>query len=345
MAVLRSNSQGAALDTQVDTTAGGSFLVSAPGLANFPGLVSNGVDYYWGVLDPDGSYGAPEIVQVTAHPGSALATPTGLTITVTGTAGTTTYGYRVSAINGLGETLACAEVTITTGNATLSGTNYNALAWTAVTGASGYKVYGRTAAGELYMATVTTNSYNDTGAVTPAGALPAASTALATMATILGAQQGSTGRVHLVGEIFVPSTVTAGDFNAGAWTTYTPTIGGTGWAIGNGTVTGRYRLIDVKTLALKIEMSLGSTTTVGTGGLTIGMPSGILLGANCWVGGRYYHGSFSLCEMEGGSGGSAFTVYQVSGTGSSVLQIVNTSSSLVPANGDTYIWEGTVEIQ
>lgn len=98
--------------------------------------------------------------------------PGSLTVTPTGTTGATTYGYRVSALTAFGESLACTEVTTTTGNATLSGSNYNALLWSAVTGAASYNVYGRTAGGELKLTNVGTTSYNDTGAASPSGALP-----------------------------------------------------------------------------------------------------------------------------------------------------------------------------
>ena len=87
---------------------------------------------------------------------SALTTPTGLGVTATGTTGSTAYSYRVSAFNSIGETLACTSVAIANGNATLSATNYNALAWTAVSGATGYNIWGRyaTGLGETYMGTV-----------------------------------------------------------------------------------------------------------------------------------------------------------------------------------------------
>lgn len=100
---------------------------------------------------------------------TALTTPVGLTVTISGTSGTTTYSYRVSAFNAQGETLACTAVQITDGNATLSTTNYNNVSWTAVAGATGYNVWGRTATGlgETYMSTVYTNSYADKGQDTP----------------------------------------------------------------------------------------------------------------------------------------------------------------------------------
>lgn len=100
---------------------------------------------------------------------TALTTPVGLAITPTGTSGSTTYSYRVSAFNSVGETLACATVNTTTGNATLNATNYNALAWTATANAVGYNIYGRyaTGLGETYMGTVYTNSYDDKGGDDP----------------------------------------------------------------------------------------------------------------------------------------------------------------------------------
>lgn len=97
---------------------------------------------------------------------SALVTPTGLAVVATGTTGSTTYSYRVSAFNDIGETLACASVSIANGNATLSATNYNAVTWSAVAGATGYNIWGRyaTGLGETYMGTVYgLLVYNDKG--------------------------------------------------------------------------------------------------------------------------------------------------------------------------------------
>lgn len=101
---------------------------------------------------------------------TALTTPVGLTVAAQGTTGSTAYSYRVSAFNSVGETLACAAVAIANGNATIDVTNYNKLDWTATSGATGYNIYGRTATGlgETYLATVYTNTYNDT-ATTSAG--------------------------------------------------------------------------------------------------------------------------------------------------------------------------------
>lgn len=77
---------------------------------------------------------------------AALATPGSITVTPQGTSGATTWTYKLVAINATGTTEAGAASSTTTGNATLDGTNFNRLTWTAVTNATGYWVF-RTAAG------------------------------------------------------------------------------------------------------------------------------------------------------------------------------------------------------
>jgi hypothetical protein len=83
--------------------------------------------------------------------------------------GATSYSYKIVAFNGTGQTAAGSAGTTATGPATLSSSNYNKLTWSAVTNATGYYIYGRksTGFGECYLATVYTNSYNDTGDDTP----------------------------------------------------------------------------------------------------------------------------------------------------------------------------------
>jgi len=90
-------------------------------------------------------------------------TPTISGITQTGTAGSTTYYYRVSANLASGETSAGAEFKTALSNATLSSTNYNVVTWAAVTGATTYNVYRSTTAGaELKIASnVAATTYSD----------------------------------------------------------------------------------------------------------------------------------------------------------------------------------------
>ena len=109
-------------------------------------------------------------------PLSTIGTPTGVAVTNVGTAGATTYGYRISAVNSVGETLASSTTTTTSGNATLTTSNFNRITWSRVAEASSYKVYGRTSGSELLMSTTTGLHFDDTGAITPSGALPGSDT-------------------------------------------------------------------------------------------------------------------------------------------------------------------------
>jgi hypothetical protein len=84
----------------------------------------------------------------------------------------TTFAYRVSAYNGLGESIPGAEVKATTANG--AGNNHTiTLGWLSVSGATGYRIYGRSADAELFLADVgNAVNFTDTGALTPVGAMP-----------------------------------------------------------------------------------------------------------------------------------------------------------------------------
>jgi hypothetical protein len=82
-----------------------------------------------------------------------------------------------------------------------------------------------------------------------------------------------------------------------AWTSYTPTItaDGGGFALNNGTLTGRYKQVG-KTVFFKLKFVFGSTTAAGTGHWNFSLPvtaydanftfsAAILDNANAWYGG------------------------------------------------------------
>lgn len=105
---------------------------------------------------------------------SVLGVPAVTAAADTGTLTAATYYYRVSAVNAVGETLACVQVPCV-----LASQGGVKLTWTAIAGATSYKVYGRTTGAQLLIATVTgAVTYTDSGAITPAGALPTADTTL-----------------------------------------------------------------------------------------------------------------------------------------------------------------------
>jgi hypothetical protein len=57
----------------------------------------------------------------------------------------------------------------------------------------------------------------------------------------------------------------------GAYTTFTPTLSGTGWTIGNGTSVGKYSQIG-KRVNYSLIITFGSTSTFGGAGLEISLP-------------------------------------------------------------------------
>jgi hypothetical protein len=66
-------------------------------------------------------------------------------------------------------------------------------------------------------------------------------------------------------------TVTIPNVNLGSWIAYTPTVSGTGWAIGNGLTIGEYVQIG-KQVNFTAGIFFGSTSTFGAGGLEVSLP-------------------------------------------------------------------------
>ncbi|MBT9169051.1 MAG: hypothetical protein DDT19_02403 [Syntrophomonadaceae bacterium] len=108
-----------------------------------------------------------------------LPTPGTPTVTPQGITGTTTWGYRITARSSVGETLASTEGRTTTGNATLSATNFNRITWSAVAGAVDYRIYRTTAGGAPsttgLIGTATLLTFDDTG-LAASGAVPTVDT-------------------------------------------------------------------------------------------------------------------------------------------------------------------------
>jgi len=105
------------------------------------------------------------------HQYNAISTPTGLTLSRnTLTAGSYNAYYQVSALNEVGETAGCTEVSISINkerNSWVSGESID-LSWTAVTGATRYQIYYSDDSGyETLLGSTTTNSFNDDGSLEP----------------------------------------------------------------------------------------------------------------------------------------------------------------------------------
>lgn len=65
--------------------------------------------------------------------------------------------------------------------------------------------------------------------------------------------------------------ITGTGTSLGAWTAYTPTLSGTGWAIGNGTATGVFCQLG-KTVIGHMTITFGSTSTYGSTDATFSLP-------------------------------------------------------------------------
>lgn len=107
-----------------------------------------------------------------------ITSPAAPTVTPTGTTGATNYSYTVAAVDERGGVaIASSAGTTATGNATLDGTNYNALSCAAVPGATRYAWY-RTVGGATQglIGVTTTTTFNDTGiAATTSPGIPSTS--------------------------------------------------------------------------------------------------------------------------------------------------------------------------
>lgn len=122
--------------------------------------------------DPVNGFASSEI-----HPAfiiNALAAPVNAAFTAgAGTLAIGTYYYRVTALTLSGETAPSAETSLAL--TAVGGVNVN---WSAVPGATGYKVYGRSTGAELFIAQVAAEvtTYLDNGSITPTGAMPTMNT-------------------------------------------------------------------------------------------------------------------------------------------------------------------------
>ena len=148
------------------------------------------------------------------------------TITPAGTAGSTTYGYKVAGVDLAGKTTAVGtEGTTTTGNATLSAGNNNGIVWTAMANAVKYNIYRTTGgATQGLLGTATALSFTDTGLVADGSTPPSTNT---TGADILGSTVTSAASINIPLEVNTPQNGPNGSFLQTVYVTVTggPTSG------------------------------------------------------------------------------------------------------------------------
>ena len=126
-----------------------------------------------------------------------------------------------------------------------------------------------------------------------------------------------------------------------AWTDYTPTWTSSGVApvLNNGTLAGRYVKVGRKATA-QIGLTIGSTTTVGTGNWTFSLPV-------AQVATVYTEGNVRIVDVAP----AAFYEYGAYAEVNNVIGLGNAANSFVgaavpiavPATGDSYFYQVTYE--
>lgn len=135
--------------------------------------------------------------------------------------------------------------------------------------------------------------------------------------------------------------VTGTGTSYGAWTAYTPTIGGTGWALGNGTVSGVYCKIG-RTVFFKAKVTWGTTSTFGaSAALTVSKPDA---GGSTYYDQTFcYYVDFGTASYVGAALATGSTVtLQVPGT-NGLLANVTSSAPHTWATSDQVYVAGTYE--
>lgn len=169
-----------AMANPMGSSSSGTLTVTAP--SNVTGAAS-GTPGYYRIIDGSTDNGSHTQVQgsagvsVSAPASPSAGAPTGSDGVWGGSnASTGTYFYEITATTAQGETTGSSQVTQTVSTAT----NHIPLSWSAVSGATGYKIY-RSGTTGVYGATSllaiinsgSTTSYNDTGLNTVTGTIPA----------------------------------------------------------------------------------------------------------------------------------------------------------------------------
>lgn len=228
--------------TQVIAAALAAPVLNAPTTATTGGTLAAGT-YYYKITATNAvgeTIGSNEVSQVTTGTTSTVDLTWGAVTGATGykiyrattTGGQSTSPALVASVGAVtsytdtGTAVSAGAVPAT--NTTATSTNTVTVNWGAVTGATGYKVYGRVGGSELLIATVgAVTTYTDTGSVTPAGALPTANTTATNTNTVglsWAAVTGATGyKVYRATTTGGQSTSPALLATLGAVTSYTDT--------------------------------------------------------------------------------------------------------------------------
>ena len=199
--------------------------------------------------------------------------------------------------------------------------------------------------------TISTSGAGDDLILDPTGALTATGSSISLVSDGNGnvtITASGTGDLLLTGS---PVSVNGTDISTplGVWSAFTPTLSGTGTALGNGSLTGFYMKLG-KLLFLRVRFTLGSTSTIGST-VSFALPAGLTAATETDqfqmfpgmlrdTGIAEYLGMFRAA-----SGSTTITAYAL-GAGATYTT-VNAVSSTVPhtwANTDVLSFVGAIEV-
>ena len=143
------------------------------------------------------------------------------------------------------------------------------------------------------------------------------------------------------------SVIVSGSDITTAWTSYTPvwTAASSNPVIGNGTITGQYKVIG-KTCFVRGNIAMGSSTTFGSGEWYVSMPftashaDAILMTANLLDNGTAWYNATINGARAGFNYKTAIQYQAVGGTANDV----NATQPFTWANSDRFLWNGSFEI-
>ena len=130
------------------------------------------------------------------------------------------------------------------------------------------------------------------------------------------------------------------DTTLGKWTSYTPTVGGTGWSLGNGTVQGQYQRIG-DTVHFMAQFILGSTSGKSANAVTLSLPLNNSGFQDQWVTGIVYDSSASARYRVSVQLTSNACVFWY---GSTTMSQVNSTTPFAWATSDVIQINGTYKV-
>lgn len=147
----------------------------------------------------------------------------------------------------------------------------------------------------------------------------------------------------------VAANIDEGRTRVGDWIGYTPvwTTAGTAPALGNGSLAGRYRLIG-RTMFLSIALTIGTTTTTGTGVWAFSLPAGIAArdyGVGTGIAIKAAAGSFRATPEWAAAAGAISVLVPASTTSTALNYVQNVVPAGAWANGDRVTLMATLEIR